>query len=98
MLDIKAVRDDPAPFRTGLARRNLAEVIDDLLTADERRRELTRRVEELRAQQNEASKKIGRAEGEDKEGLIAEVAQVSKELKDLEPQLAEADANLNELL
>jgi seryl-tRNA synthetase len=98
VLDIKALREDPEPFRTGLARRDLADVVDELLAADERRRELTRRVEELRADQNAASKKIGRAEGNDKQGLIAEVAKVSKELKDLEPQLSAAEQGLNELL
>jgi seryl-tRNA synthetase len=98
VLDIKAVREDPGTFRTGLARRNLADVVDELLAADERRRDLTRRVEDLRSQQNAVSKKIGQAEGEDKQGLIAEVAEVSKELKELEPQLARSEAELNELL
>ena len=52
MLDIRAVRDDPDRFRAGLARRNLAEAVDQLLAADERRRTLTARVDELRAEQN----------------------------------------------
>ena len=28
MLDIKAIREDPDPFRAGLARRDLAEAVD----------------------------------------------------------------------
>jgi seryl-tRNA synthetase len=98
MLDIKQIREDPETFRTGLGRRNLGQAVDDLLAADERRRELTQRVEELRAEQNRASKAIGRAEGDARQALIAEVAKVSSELKELEPQLAEADAALGELL
>jgi hypothetical protein len=31
MLDIKAIREDPEPFRKGLARRNLADAVDALL-------------------------------------------------------------------
>ena len=31
VLDIKAIREDPEPFRAGLARRNLAEAVDQLL-------------------------------------------------------------------
>ena len=98
MLDIKAIREDPEPFRAGLARRNLASAVDELLALDERRRLLTARVEELRAQQNRASKAIGRAQGEEKQALIAEVGKVSDELKQLEPQLAEAERALGELL
>jgi hypothetical protein len=59
LLDIKAIRDDPESFRAGLARRNLSEAIDALLAADEQRRTLTARVEELRAAQNRSSKSIG---------------------------------------
>jgi seryl-tRNA synthetase len=98
VLDIKAIREDPEPFRAGLARRNLASAVDELLALDERRRLLTARVEELRAQQNRASKAIGRAQGEEKQALIAEVGKVSDELKQLEPQLAEAERALGELL
>jgi seryl-tRNA synthetase len=98
VLDIKALRENPDPFRKGLARRNLAEAVDQLLAADERRRQLTQRVEELRAEQNRASKAIGGAQGDEKQKLIQEVSAVSAELKDLEPQLAEAEAALNELL
>jgi seryl-tRNA synthetase len=98
VLDIKAIREDPEPFRLGLGRRNLAESVDDLLAADERRRSLTSRVEELRAEQNRASKQIGRAEGEERQRLIEAVGRVSAELKELEPELDEADRALSELL
>jgi seryl-tRNA synthetase len=98
LLDIKRIREDPDPFRTALARRNLGDAVDRLLEADERRRSLTGRVEELRAAQNRASKAIGAAQGEEKQKLIDEVAKVSVELKELEPQLTEAEEELNRLL
>jgi seryl-tRNA synthetase len=98
LLDIKRIREDPDLFRTALARRNLADAVDRLLEADERRRSLTARVEELRAEQNRASKAIGAAQGEEKQKLIDEVAKVSVELKELEPQLTEAEEELNHLL
>jgi seryl-tRNA synthetase len=98
MLDIKLIREDPEPFREALARRGLAERVDELLAADERRRELTRRVEDLRAEQNRSSKAIGGAQGGEKQRLIAEVAKVSAELKELDPQLAEAETALTLLL
>jgi seryl-tRNA synthetase len=98
LLDIKRIREDPDPFRAALARRNLADAVDRLLEADERRRSLTARVEELRAEQNRASKAIGAAQGEEKQTLIDEVAKVSAELKELEPQLADVAEELNLLL
>jgi seryl-tRNA synthetase len=98
VLDVKAIRDDPASFRAGLSRRNLGDAVDELLAADERRRELTQRVDDLRAEQNRASKQIGKASGDEKQALIDAVATVSAELKQIEPQLAEAEAMLTELL
>ena len=98
MLDIKSVRDDPERFRQALARRELAGAVDELLAADERRRALTVQVDELRAQQNKASKAIGRADGDEKQRLIDEVARVSAELKAIEPQLAEAEQTLAAVL
>ena len=98
MLDVKAIREDPEPFRAGLARRNMADAVDRLLAADERRRALTAEVEELRAGQNRASKQIGGAQGDEKRKLIAEVSKVSAELKRLEPKLEEAERTLSELL
>src|SRR6476646_11111612 len=98
MLDIKLIREDPEPFQQALARRGLSERVDERLAADEHRRELTKRVEALRAEQNRASKAIGRASGDEKQGLIAEVAKVSTELKELEPELAEAETALTLVL
>ena len=98
MLDIKKIRDDPEPFRIALARRGMPERVDELLAADARRRELTTQVETLRAEQNLASKAIGKAEGDEKQTLIAQVASVSAGLKETEPELADADAMLTSLL
>jgi seryl-tRNA synthetase len=98
LLDIKRIREDPDPFRAALARRNLADAVDRLLEADERRRSLTARVEELRAAQNRASKAIGAAEDDEKRQLIDEVAKVSAELKERDPELASAEEELRSLL
>ena len=98
MLDVKAIRDDPEPFRKGLARRNLADAVDEILAADERRRTLTAQVEELRAEQNRASKAIGGAQGDEKQRLIGEVSAVSARMKELEPELEAAEAALADVL
>ncbi len=98
MLDLKAIREDPAPFRAGLGRRGLADAVDELLALDESRRSLTTRVEEMRASQNRSSKAIGAAQGDERQRLIDEVSGVSARLKELEPQLEAADAALSAAL
>ena len=98
MLDLKAIREDPDRFRTALARRNQAESIDRLLELDARKREIGTKVEELRAEQNRASKAIGGAQGDDKQALIDEVAKVSAQIKALEPELEATDGELRDLL
>jgi seryl-tRNA synthetase len=96
VLDLKAVRDNPERFRTGLARRSpaFAEDVERLLELDRERRELTAEVEELRAEQNRASRAIGAAEGGERERLIGSVRSVSERLSELEPRLASAEERL----
>jgi seryl-tRNA synthetase len=100
VLDLKAIREDPERFRSALARRGeaLAADVDRLLDADRRWRELTSRVEELRAEQNRGSKAVGKAAGDERDRLIAEVRKVSEELAKLEPELASAEEELQALL
>jgi len=98
MLDLRAIREDPAPFRDGLARRGVADQLEKLIALDEERRRLTVRVEDLRAQRNRASKAIGAASEEERTGLIEEVRKVSEQLSALEPQLSAVSGELDVLL
>jgi seryl-tRNA synthetase len=98
MLDLKAIREDPDTYRAGLARRGVGDRVDELLRLDEERRRLTTRVEELRAEQNRASKAIGAASAEDRPQLIAEVKKVSDELEELEPTLERVATELDSVM
>jgi seryl-tRNA synthetase len=98
VLDVRAIRDDPDTFRKALARRAAAEAIDEILALDERRRSLTSEVESLRADQNRASKQIGKAEGDERRALIDEVAGVSSRIKEIEPELERVEADLSAVL
>lgn len=60
MLDINLIRERPEWVKAQIARLNDTAPIDDILAADERRREIIGEVEELRRKRNEASKQIGR--------------------------------------
>ncbi|TML02169.1 MAG: serine--tRNA ligase [Actinobacteria bacterium] len=97
MLDLKAIREDPEPFRKALARRGAAEDLDRVLALDEEWRRLTVRVEELRAEQNRGSKDIAATDPLARERLIDHLREVSGELKGLEPQLARVEEELREV-
>jgi seryl-tRNA synthetase len=100
MLDLRSIREDPGAARVALARRGAAEALDELLSLDQRRRELLPEVEERRASQNRASDEIAAAKrsGDDAEPLIAEMRQVSAQLKRLEAELSEVESRRDELL
>jgi seryl-tRNA synthetase len=90
MIDLKAARADPDGYRAALARRRYAEELDSLLAADERRRSLLPRIEELRARR----KLKGRPTPEQ----LEELAQVKEELSRLEGELAGAETDIERLL
>jgi len=98
MLDLKAIRDDPEAFRAGLARRGSADALDRLVALDALVRSLKTRVEELRADQNRASKEIGQAAPDERQPLIDSLKVVSDELKELEPRLQSVQDELDALL
>jgi seryl-tRNA synthetase len=60
MIDINLIRQRPEWVKEQIANLNDTAPIDEILAADERRREILREVEELRRQRNESSKQIGR--------------------------------------
>jgi len=94
MHDMRAIRENPEGFDAGLARRGAEPAAARILELDERRRAVTRQVQEAQARRNEASKAIGAAMGKGDvataEALKAEVAT----LKDTLPQLEEQDRAL----
>jgi seryl-tRNA synthetase len=99
VLDLRSIRDDPAPARAALARRGAAEALDELLDLDARRRELLPEVEGRRAQQNQASDEIAERKraGEDASEVIERMKSVSAELKALSSELEEVESKRDRL-
>jgi seryl-tRNA synthetase len=87
MHDIKWIRENPAAFDRGLARRGLAPQAERVLDIDARRRAIIQKLEAAQARRNAASKEIGQAKAKKDEAtaqaLMAEVA----ELKTLVPAM-----------
>jgi seryl-tRNA synthetase len=93
VLDLREIRQDPEAARTALARRGAAELLDEALELDERRRAVLPELEELRRRKNEASKRIGELQrsGADASEAIAEVRSTSEREKRLDEELAGVD-------
>lgn len=99
MLDIRRIRQNPEEVQELLQRRGdicLAPVLE----ADEKRRNLVTQAEQLKAKQNEDSKQIPilKKEGKDTSALMAEMKELSENVKKLNEEIALADETLNNLL
>ena len=102
MHDIKLIRDNPAAFDAGLARRGVEPQSAAILALDTERRAVATRMQEAQSRRNDASKAIGAAMGKgDKdtaERLKAEVAALKDTLPQLEQQERELTARLQDEL
>jgi seryl-tRNA synthetase len=99
MLDLAYIRAHPEIVKEVARKRKTAVDVDALLAIDSELREVRRRAEDLRAEQNRLSKAIQGAgpDREAREGFIAQGRAVAAELKELEPRERELEANLREL-
>ena len=82
MFDIKAIRDNPAAFDAGLARRGLDPLAARIIAEDEKLRAIKTRLQESQARRNAASKEIGKAKGAKDEALAAKLMAEVAALKD----------------
>ena len=90
MHDIRFIRENPAAFDAGLARRGLAPLSADILALDEQSRAIKTQLQVGQARRNEASKLIGQAmaagDRDKAEALKAEVAALKEGAPALEAQ------------
>jgi seryl-tRNA synthetase len=97
MLDIRLIRSDPEGVRAALTRRGpaAAEQLDALLALDARWRALTTELEQLRAEQNQASKALRGAPTPEQREQLAELARRGRATSDTENTVrAERDGAL----
>ena len=98
MIDLKAVRENPEAVRASQRARGEDEgVVDALLSADERRRAAISRADALRAEQKLFGKQVGRAQGEERQALLAKGKEMAAEVKAAEAEQHTAEAELTEL-
>jgi seryl-tRNA synthetase len=97
MLDIRLIRSDPDRVRAALARRDpaLAESVDRILELDEQWRAATAQLEELRAEQNQASRGRRGAPTPEEREQLGELAARGRALSETESAIkAKLDAAL----
>ncbi|MCK5430802.1 MAG: serine--tRNA ligase, partial [Anaerolineales bacterium] len=100
MLDIQLFRENPDLVREGLTKRHQeTTTVDQVISLDEKRRELIQEVERLRAERNQESKAISKIKDPDeRQEKIAAMRGVGDQLDSLEVDLNGVDADLQTLL
>ena len=97
MLDIKRIRQNPDELKQALILRNNHDIdVDALLEADEKRRDIMKQAEDLKAYRNEVSAQIPimKKNGENTEPLLEKMKATSAKIKELDDELAVLDAKL----
>ncbi|MDD6647697.1 MAG: serine--tRNA ligase [Firmicutes bacterium] len=101
MLDIRRIREDFDNVKKAVESRGQGDFgIDDVLVYDKKRRELLAEVEQMKNQQSVKSKQIPvmKKNGEDTTALMAEMKKLSDEIKVLDAQVSDVEANLRNAL
>ncbi|MDN5609913.1 serine--tRNA ligase [Staphylococcus equorum] len=101
MLDIKLFRNEPDLVREKVTKRGMdAQVVDDILALDEKRRQLISQAEEMKAQRNKVSGEIAQKKRnkENADDVIAEMRKLGDEIKVLDDDLNQIDHDLNDKL
>lgn len=94
MINLELLRISPEKIKEGLKKRNNPLDIEPILELDKNHRELLVQVEQLRHEQNQLSKEIGRVTGEEWAEMIKKMKALKTRLKELEPELAASEEAL----
>ncbi len=98
MIDARLLRDDPDQIREAQVRRGASpEIVDQLISADEARRAAIATYETARAEQKRLGAQVAKAQGDEKQALLAQTKELSATVKGAEAAQAEAGATFDEL-
>ncbi|WP_149179510.1 serine--tRNA ligase [Streptomyces sp. TRM49041] len=99
MIDLRLLREDPDRVRASQrARGEDVELVDALLSADERRRSSGVRFDELRSEQKSLGKLIPKASPEERAELLKRAEQLKTDVKAADAEQNEADDETRRLL
>lgn len=102
MLDIKFIRSNPEKIKEALKNRNsdVAEVVDELIELDSKRRNLIASVEAMKAKQKSVTKEIPllKKNGQDTSGIMEDMKVLSDNISELNSDLSVLEEKVNDLI
>ena len=98
MIDLRELRENPETVRASQRARGEDEgLVDQVIAADEKRRSSLSAFEQLRAEQKEVSRSVGKASPEDRPAILANAKELAERVKQLEAEAGQADQELSTL-
>ena len=98
MIDIKFLRENPDAVRDSQKKRGEdPKIVDQLLELDTKRRDAIVAFEALRAEQNQLSKSVGAAKGDEKQALLNSAKDLAGKVKEADAKRAELEAETNKV-
>ena len=82
MIDLRALRENPEPFRASQRARGAdVDLVDRVIAADETRRQALAAFENLRAEQKQVSRSVGKASPEERPAILANAKELAEQVK-----------------
>ncbi len=97
MLDIRRIRNELDEVKKAMEKRNAKDIdLDLIVELDDKRRELLQEVEQMKNEQNVASKEIPKLkkEGKDATELMAKLKELSDKIKELDEEVKKIEEKL----
>lgn len=100
MIDIKLIRENYEEVEKALANRKEDFDLSNFKELDDKRRALLSQVEQLKSEQNKASKEIPimKKDGKNTDSLMAEMKELSLKIKELDIEVSEVEKLLNDFM
>lgn len=100
MIDLNLIREQPQLVKKSLSDRQMETTpVEQILELDEKRREIIRQVEALKAERNAVSKEIGRMkDAQARQEKIDAMKKVGEQIAELDENLRIVESELNEIL
>ena len=98
MIDLRALRENPEPFRASQRARGAdVDLVDRVIAADETRRQALAAFENLRAEQKAVSRSVRKASPEERPEILASAKELAEQVKAAEAASSAAAAELDAL-
>jgi len=94
MIDIKAIRENPALFKEASAKKRITVDIDRLLTLDNELKGVKTRLQDIATEKNKAGKDIAKLQGDAKAAALAEMTKLKQEESGLNEKVNSSNPSL----